>query len=134
MTPIHIPKGARIYFGAPVQPMPRAISDALKALASSVPGIAEAHLPQCYVEGADAPKQILVLVPSRHSDTQAVLDSLGSRLPETLPKGFYIDIWPVQASDPKLEPIRAADCAIFVSARRPVEGKKPWWKFWGHDE
>jgi len=51
MTPIHIPKGARIYLGAPAQPMPLAISDALKALAGSVPGIAEAHLPQCFVEG-----------------------------------------------------------------------------------
>jgi hypothetical protein len=133
MTPIHIPKGARIYFGAPAQPMPYAVSDALKTLTSTVPGIAEAHLPQCCVEGAEAPKQILVVVPLRPSDTQAVLDSLGSHLPEILPNGFYIDIWPVPASDPKLEAIRAACCAIFISPERPLEAKKPWWKFWGHN-
>jgi len=131
MTPIHIPKGARIYFGAPAQPMPRAISDALKALAGSVPGIAEAHLPQCFVEGTDAPKQILVVVPLRNSDTQAVLDSLSSHLPEILSNGFYIDIWPVPASDPKLEAIRAARSTIFISEERPLEARKPWWKFWG---
>jgi hypothetical protein len=130
MTPIHIPKGSQIYFGAPAQPMPSATSAALKALATSVPGIAEAHLPQCYVEGTEGPRQIFVIVPSRADDTQAVLDSLGRRLPEILPTGFYIDVWPVQANDPKLEPIRAAHCAIFVSTGRPVEPKKPWWKFW----
>ena len=54
----------------------------------------------------DAPKQVLVVVPLRSSDTQAVLDSLSSHLPEILPNGFYIDIWPVPASDPKLEAIR----------------------------
>ena len=79
----------------------------------------------------DAPKQILVVVPLRSSDTQAVLDSLSSHLPEILPNGFYIDIWPVPASDPKLEAIRAARCTIFISEDRPLEERTPWWKFWG---
>ena len=131
MKPFEIPKGARVYIGAPAQPLPDAIVTGLRSLVSSVAALAEAHLPQVYFEGAEAAGQVLVLVPLSRSQTQAVLDAVGSQLPRILPGGVVLDIWPLHASDALLEPVRNAHCELFVSREKPiVEADKPWWKFW----
>jgi hypothetical protein len=131
MQPFHIPKGARVYIGAPAQPLPETIVGGLRSVVSSVAGLAEAHLPQVYFEGAEAASQVLVLVPLSRSQTQAVLDAVGSRLQSVLPSGVALDILPLAASDPLLEPVRNTHCELFVSSEKPaVEAGKPWWKFW----
>jgi hypothetical protein len=65
------------------------------------------------------------------SQTQTVLDAVGSQLPSVLPSGLVLDVWPLHASNPLLEPVRNAHCELFVSPEKPkVEADKPWWKFW----
>jgi hypothetical protein len=131
MKPLEIPRGARVYIGAPAQPLPDAIIARLCSLVSRATGLAEAHLPQVYFEGAEAASQLLVLVPLSRSQTQVVLDAVGSQLPSVLPTEVTLDVLPLQAADPLLEPVRNAHCELFVSAEKPtVEPHKPWWKFW----
>ena len=131
MKPLEIPKGARVYVGAPAQPLPDAIVTGLGSFVSRIVGLAEAHLPQVYLEGAEAASQVLVLVPLSRSQTQTVLDAVGSQLPSVLPRGLVLDVWLLHASNPLLEPVRNAHCELFVSPEKPkVEADKPWWKFW----
>jgi hypothetical protein len=131
MQPLHIPKGARVYIGAPAQPLPEPVVSGLRSLVSSVTGLAEAHLPQVYFEGAEAASQVLVLVPLSRSQTQEVVDAVGSRLPSVLPSGVALDVLPLHARDLLLGPVRNAHCELFVSPEKPaVETDKPWWKFW----
>src|SRR4051794_9687509 len=131
MKPLQIPKGARVYIGAPAQPLPENIVSGLRSLVSDIAGLAEAHLPQVYFEGADAANQVLVLVPLSRSQTQAALDAVGSQLPSVLPSGVSLDVWPLHAGDSMLQPVREAGCELFVSAEKPtVEPAKPRWKFW----
>lgn len=131
MQPLYIRKDARVYIGAPAQPFPEPIVSALRSVVGGVSGLAEAHLPQVYFEGAETASQVLVLVPLKRSHTQAVLDAVGSRLHSVLPSGVTLDILPLTASDPLLEPVRKAQCELFVSSEKPaVEAGDPWWKFW----
>jgi hypothetical protein len=131
MKPLQVPKGARVYIGASAQPLPENIVSGLRSLVRGVAGLAEAHLPRVYFEGADAAGQVLVLVPLSRSQSQSVLDAIGSHLPSVLPAGVALDVLPMQAADPLLEPVRNAHCELFISAEKPtVEANKPWWKFW----
>jgi hypothetical protein len=130
MQPLHIPKGARVYIGAPAQPLPEPIVSGLRSVVSVVSGLAEAHLPHVYFEGAEAANQVLVLVPLSRSHKQAVVDAVGSQLPNALPSGLTLDVLPLAASDPLLEPVRNAHCELFVSSEnRAVEADRPAWKF-----
>jgi hypothetical protein len=131
MQPLQIPKGARVYIGAPAQALPENIVSGLRSIVISVAGLAEAHLPQVYFEGAEAASQVLVLVPLSRSQTQSVVDSVGARLPSILPSGLMLEVLPLAANDPLLEPVRTAQCELFVSSEKPmIEADKPWWKFW----
>jgi hypothetical protein len=131
MQPLHIPKGARVYIGPPAQPLPETIISDLRSLVSTVAGLAEAHLPQVYFEGAEAASQVLVLVPLNRSQSQTVLDAVGSGLQSVVPHGVTLDVLSLAASDPLLEPVRNAHCELFVSSEKPaLEAGKPWWKFW----
>jgi len=131
MQPLHIPKGARVYIGAPAQPLPDTIVNGLRSLVSPVAGLAEAHLPQVYFEGAEAASQVLVLVPLSRPQSRAVIDAVGLGLQSVLPSGVTLDVLPLAASDPLLEPVRNAHCELFVSSEKPaLEAGKPWWKFW----
>ncbi|HEX3420350.1 MAG TPA: hypothetical protein VHT01_03900 [Candidatus Udaeobacter sp.] len=85
MQPLHIPKGAHVYVGAPAQPLPDTIVGGLRSLVSRVAGLAEAYLPQVYFEGAEAASQVLVLVSLSRSQSQTVVDAVGSRLQSFLP-------------------------------------------------
>src|SRR5262245_46426915 len=115
MQPLHIPKGARVYIGAPAQPLPENIVSALRSAVSSAPGLAEAHLPQVYFESAEAASQVLVLVPLSRSQAQAVVDAVGSQLSSALPAGVTLDVWLLSARDFMLEAVRNAHCELFIS-------------------
>jgi hypothetical protein len=131
MQTLHIPKNTRVYIGAPAQPLPESILTGIRSLVSNVPGLAEAHLPQVYFEGAEAASQVLVLVPLRRSRAQSVVEAVGSELPSVLTTGAALDVLPLAASDPLLGLVRNAHCELFLSSEKPaVEAEKPWWKFW----
>ena len=74
MQPMNVPAGAQIMLGAPAQPMPQALSEAIGNAVTQVEGILEAHLPQCYVaEVRQQPAQILVLVVRSPNDAEHIL-------------------------------------------------------------
>ena len=62
---LKVPIGTKLLLGAPATPMPKTISDAIAELAASVPGVLEAHLPQCFAAGImNAPTQTSVVTPN----------------------------------------------------------------------
>jgi hypothetical protein len=80
MQPMNIPAGAQIMLGAPAQPMPQALSEAIGHTVAQIEGILEAHLPQCYVaEVMPKPAQILVLVVRSPDDAENVLRQTAER-------------------------------------------------------
>ena len=103
--------GTRMYFGAPANPMSETIARAICSVVRGVPGIQEAHLPQCYVEGDADGQQVLVAVADNDAHFTAVLDRLLHDLELVLPSEHFIDVLPI-TSGPVLEAIRQADCQI----------------------
>ncbi len=133
MDALHMRPGARVFIGAPADPQltPTARA-AVAAQVAAVPGIREAHLPQCFAPGvSERPAQVLVLVlvlvldPATTPDR--VMSALGPRLSEVIPPGVYLDVWPLAAAHELLPAVRAAGCEIF---RAPGVVRRPWWKFW----
>ena len=70
--------------------MPQALSDAIGEMVRGVPGVHEAHLPQCYVKDiVEPPAQILVLVLDAAAE-QSALDLTGQGLSRVLPQGMHL--------------------------------------------
>ena len=124
MLQLSIKKGARILIGAPANPMPRAKSDAIAELIASIGGIAEAHLPQCFIAGMEQASQVLVIVIDAGSDQNAIVRSIGEGLARIFPSGESLDFLPLAPSDPLMQNVREAGCLIYAKTRRS------WWKFW----
>ena len=60
---MNLPPGTTLYIGPPANPLPPELQAKIAYAISGVPGIREAHLPQCYSKGlVDPSAQILVLV------------------------------------------------------------------------
>jgi len=120
-----IKAGTQILIGAPAQPMPRAQSAAVADMLSRL-GVAEAHLPLCFVPGAMAEaSQVLVVVVAAGADADALMGEIGCRLGQLLPEGERLDVWPVAEGGGMLRDVRAAGCRILGAERA-----RPWWKFW----
>ena len=131
MQPMNIPAGAQIMLGAPAQPMPQALSEAIGHTVAQVEGILEAHLPQCYVADVmPQPAQILVLVLRNPEDAENVLRNVSERLRACLPEDATLDLWPIDPAHPILDEVRGADCQIYAATTSDPTGRKPWWKFW----
>jgi hypothetical protein len=119
-----IAAGTAIYFGRPAKPMPEARASAIAAAVARVPGIVEAHLPQCYIEGDAGARQVLVVVVDLPQDIPRIAQAVLGELAAILPPGDSVDLLPFdRRSLPR--GVREAGCRVFG------EAKKPWWKLWG---
>jgi len=112
MDVIQLKQGSKIYFGEPTNPMPRELSDSIAALMHETPGVAEAHLPQCYIEGAKAATQVLAVVPLPHVELKRLLDAIEHGLFSIIPSGQFLDVLPLAPDAPELETIRSVGCKI----------------------
>jgi hypothetical protein len=121
-----LPQGTRLFFGAPANPMPEIISNGISQVVAQVPGIDEAHLPQCFIEGDKEARQVLVVGVHRKREIPGIAQQLTAKLQLLLPPGQIIDIFPFQ-SDSMPSGIREAGCPIFSGVK---SSKKPWWKVW----
>lgn len=131
MKPLTVPAGTRVFLGAPAKPMPTAKAKVIGALADSIEGIAEAHLPQCFVSGIMAnPAQVLVLVIEPGVDSDDVLNRVSHGLEAILSEAGEIDVWPISFQSPLLADVRRANCNIGKARSRTPMFAKPWWKFW----
>ena len=109
-----VPAGARVFFGAPAQPMEQALIRSIAEAVATVPGIIEAHLPQCYVpEVMQKPAQVLVLVLSVSCHLETSVAAVAGRLSDVLPTSRYLDLLPIVPNSSLLSTIRGAGCKIF---------------------
>ena len=122
IRPFDIPEGTNVMLGAPAKPMDPLISDALGELTSSIEGIVEAHLPQCFVLGVmDKPAQILVVVIDQTVERKIVFEQIGQGLSRILPSGQSLDVWPMDKKNSLLSNVRAAGCQIAGSFAKSRE-------------
>jgi hypothetical protein len=118
-----ISQGTTMYFGAPAKPMPEIMADAISQVVAQVPGILEAHLPQCFIEGDKEARQVLVIGVQSRSEIPQVAEALMSKLQLLFAPGQFIDILPFESGAVPAG-VRQAGCQIFTAE------KKAWWKIW----
>ena len=120
-----VKKGADVLVGAPETPLNPQTTAAIAEAVATIKGIREAHLPQCFIPGvSEAPAQVLVVVLAASATEQNVMSELGPRLHKIVPKGVYLDVWPLPLRHPVLGSVRKAGCQIYAAPQRP------WWRFW----
>jgi hypothetical protein len=103
---IVLPKGSRIFLGSPRIPIDEEILHAIQRVVSRVRGIAEAYLPQCYVEGViDPPHQVLFVV-VKEPEIPAILQELFPTLERELPRKTELDVIPLTAKNRVLLSLR----------------------------
>jgi hypothetical protein len=115
--------GTQMFFGSPATPMPEIITDAISQVVAQVPGIVEAHLPQCFIEGEKEARQILVIGIQKGSEIPQIARTLMGKLQLVFPPGQFIDILPYE-SGAIPGGVREAGCQIYLAE------KKTWWKIW----
>jgi hypothetical protein len=112
-----------MFFGVPASPMPEIMADAIGQVVAQVPGIHEAYLPQCFIEGDKEARQILVIGIGKKDDIPKIMENLIGKMKLVLPENAFLDIIPYPASSMP-QGSRVEKCRIFLAPR------KPWWKVW----
>ena len=111
-----IPAGTTAYIGAPAEPIPKQISDAIGTELGNIPEILEAHLPLVYIKGLiDPPTQILFVVVEE--DGPSLQGKIVEVLGRVLPTNFYIDVSELYARDPQLPAIRASGTQLNLNRK-----------------
>jgi hypothetical protein len=123
MSQREVKAGTSMYFGAPAKPMPEIMAEAISQVVTQVPGIVEAHLPQCFIEGDKEARQVLVVGVQRRSEIPQIADALMGKLQLVFPPGQFIDVLPFESGAVPAG-VRQAGCQIFAA------DKKAWWKIW----
>jgi hypothetical protein len=111
-----IPAGTTAYIGAPANPIPTDVSDAIGSALGKIPDVLEAHLPMVYVQGhIDPPAQVLVIVveENRPSPASQVMEALRT----VLPTNAFLDITEVYLDDPQLPIIRETDTRLNLNRK-----------------
>ena len=112
-----------MFFGAPAKPMPEIMANAIGQVVAQVSGIIEAYLPQCYLEGDNEARQVLVIGVDSQERIQQIMPQLIEKMKLVMPPGQFIDIIPFPSST--MPPAaRVRDYQIFKTTT------KPWWKIW----
>ena len=124
MEPIKMTAGTSVLIGAPAQPVPQAISGALRNLVESLPGVAEAHLPQCFVPGVMLQPAQVLIVALRNGTEEETMRAIGQALPTILPPGMPLDVWPLVAGHELLRHARSVGCEL----KAPGKSHR-WWPF-----
>lgn len=118
--------GTQMFFGAPAKPMPEVMADAIGQVVAQVPGIREAYLPQCFIQGDTEARQVLVVGVGNAQEIPKIMDDLMAKMKLVLPTHQFIDIIPFPASTMP-SGARVAECKIYET---DIGTPKPWWKFW----
>jgi len=118
-----LPSGTKMFFGAPAKPMADVMADAIGQVVAQVPGICEAYIPQCFIEGETEARQVLIVGVEKKEKIPEVMQDLMGKMKLVLPPSVFMDILPY-ASTELPEAARVEKCHIFGSPRRP------WWRFW----
>jgi hypothetical protein len=109
-----IKAGTSMYFGAPAKPMPKSKSDVISQVVAQVPGIVEAHLPQCFIAGDKEARQVLLVGVQTRGEIPQIAQDLMGKLQLVFPPGQFIDIFPYE-SGAIPDGVRQAGCQIFAA-------------------
>ena len=120
-----ISQGTKMFFGAPAKPMADVMVDALGQVVAQVPGICEAYIPQCFIEGDAEARQVLVVGVEKQERIPEVMQDLMGKMKLLLPPGVFMDILPYPTAELP-EEARVEKCRILASPAK----SKPWWRFW----
>lgn len=101
------------------------IADALGQVVAQVPGIREAYIPQCFIEGDSDARQVLIVGVETKGKIPEVMQDLLGKMKLLLPPGFFMDVIPYASADLPDE-ARVKECHIYGSPST----SKPWWKIW----
>jgi hypothetical protein len=112
-----------MFFGVPANPMPEIMADAIGQVVAQVPGIREAYLPQCFIEGDTEARQVLVVAVDKAQGIPRIMDELLGMMKLVLPANQFIDIMPF--------PVSTMPVGARVAEFKIYEAKaKPWWQVW----
>jgi hypothetical protein len=118
----NIPKGAKIYLGAPAKPLDDELVLRIAELAASFPTVVEAHLPQCWVENVmPNAAQILVLVLATDEGAPELANAVGEGISGLLPSGAHMDVWKLSVDHELMPAVRKAGCGILGPDRKPIK-------------
>jgi hypothetical protein len=137
MQAMNIPAGSNVLLGKPAKPMDQALVRSIAGLVGSVPGIVEAHLPQCYVaDTMPQAAQVLVVVLDGTADAESVLRPLFEGLGRLALPSHHLDVLPILPDNKLLPTVRLTGCSVespqtvdIPENCGPLPGKK-WWKLW----
>jgi hypothetical protein len=121
MTELDIPPGTLVFWGRPAHPMAGYLSRCIAAVVASVPGIAEAHLPQCLVSAATArPAQVLILVLRAGAESRDVLTAVERGLDTVFRPDQYLDVMTIATDSSLLATVKGTGCRIFSAESRGI--------------
>ena len=90
----------------------------LQRVLANIRGILEAHVPQCYIPDiSDAPVQVLVLVLEAKTNPDSVMERLAPQLHAIVPRGLYLDVWPLPEAHELVPKVQAAGARFFSSEK-----------------
>jgi SseB protein C-terminal domain len=118
MSERKMPPGTQLFFGVPAKPMPGIMVDAIGQVVAQVPGIREAYLPQCFIQGDTEARQVLVVGIDNDREIPKIMDELMSKMRLVLPKNQFLDILPFPVSKMPCA-ARVAECKIHESKPQP---------------
>jgi hypothetical protein len=111
--PFGIPEGAIVLFNRPPRPLPGYLIRCIASLIASVPGVTEAHLPQCFVaEVMSGPAQLLVLVLAVEANEREVVAAVEAGLKVFMREEQRLEIWAMPPTARRLEAVRNVGCGI----------------------
>ena len=113
---MNLPPGTTLYIGPPANPLPPELQAKIAYAISGVPGIGEAHLPQCDSKGlVDPSAQILVLVLNPGVTPSNVMPQLQENMrTELRGTGKFIDIFPLAPNHPMLPTVRQTNTKLVI--------------------
>jgi hypothetical protein len=110
----HVTAGTNIHIGQPSNCPPDDWIKSMAELAGSIPGVVEAHLPLCLIEGlTDEPILIFFVVVSVAFAIGPVLHATGTGIESLASPGPPCRIVAMRLDDPLLPAIRSAGCLVF---------------------
>ncbi len=113
MRTLPIPPGAKIALGQPPLPMAFELSGRFAKAIAMVPGLAEAHLPQCFIAGVmEKPEQVLVVVCVPGGDVEEIVAAIKTNLSTVLPADQPLGILSLDHDSELVEPVRRSQCGI----------------------
>jgi len=107
-----------MYWGTPAKPMPEIMADAILQVVAQVPGIHEAHLPQCFIEGDKEARQVLAISVQSRNEIPRIAKELKGKLQLVFPLGQIIEILLFETGSMP-SGVRQAGCQIFTGEKKP---------------